>query len=256
MPRKLISYNLGDPEDYNPIILSRMPEEELRAEYARLRRTAQNRIRRIERSEFGEDTPWIKDRSEDFKTPASQIRAADLPSALSDLAGFLEAKTSTVSGLRRKRALTLEALKESGVKGINKQNYNAFTQFMKATQVFKNAYIPYPKRSEKVSALQEAKAIRPRLFKLTENGISQDTIIKNFEFFKNNLSDIESMVQAGIIDNTRDRKYSANDIRKIFASQPDVYGYQPFKDRGGFTTKKEAIEEAKSLYKPRTRKKR
>lgn len=225
MPHKSISYNLGDPEDYNPIILSRMPEEELRAEYARLRRTAQDRIRRIERSEFGEDTPWIKERSEDFKTPASQIRAADLPSALSDLAGFLEAKTSTVSGLRRKRALTLEALKESGIKGINRQNYNAFTQFMKATQVFKNAYIPYPKRSEKVSALQNAKQIRPAMFMLTQKGISQSTIIRNFEFFKNNLKDVQSLISQGKINSNRQRPYSANEVRKLLGMEPEA-GYR------------------------------
>lgn len=225
MPRKSISYNLGDPEDYNPIILSRMPEEELRAEYARLRRTALDRIRRIERSEFGEDTPWIKERSEDFKTPASQIRAADLPSALSDLAGFLEAKTSTVSGLRKKRALTLEALKESGVKGINKQNYNAFTQFMKATQVFKNAYIPYPKRSERVSALQGAKQIRPAMFMLTQKEISQSAIIRNFEFFKNNLKDVQSLISQGKINSSRQRPYSANEVRKLLGMEPEA-GYR------------------------------
>lgn len=243
MPRKSISYNLGDPEDYNPIILSRMPEEKLRAEYARLRRTAQDRIRRIERSEFGEDTPWINERGKDFKTPPSQIRAADLPSALSDLAGFLEAKTSTVSGLRRKRALTLEALKESGIEGINRQNYNAFTQFMKATQVFKNAYIPYPKRSERVSALQDAKQIRPAMFMLAQKGISQSTIIRNFEFFKNNLKDVQSLISQGKINSSRQRPYSANEVRKLLEMEPEA-GYRS--DRAAREAAKEVNRQRRS----------
>lgn len=225
MPRKSINYNLGGPEDYNPIILSRMPEADLRAEYARLRRVARDRIRRIERSEFAEDSTWIEDRGKDFNLPASRIRAADLPSALSDLAGFLEAKTSTVTGLRRKRSLTLEALKDAGITGINRQNYGAFTQFMKATQVFKNAYIPYPKRSEKVSALQDAKQIRPAMFMLTQKGISQAAIIRNFEFFKNNLKDVQNLISQGKINSGRQRPYSANEIRRMLGMEPEA-GYR------------------------------
>lgn len=246
MQKKSVRYNLGDPEDYNPIILSRWPESDLRMEYSRLRKTALSRLNRIEKSgEFPSESKMMIDRFEDIiKMPPSKIKGTDLPSALADLARTLNARTSTLTGLRHKRASTLEGLKESGIKGINKGNYMAFTQFMKATQIFRNAYIPYPKKSESTRAMQDAKRIRPKMFQLTQARISQAAIIKNFKFFQDNLGAIEGLIKVGKIKPDRARPYSANEIRIKLGMEPDR----------GQRSAKAAVQEASEMLKGKRRK--
>lgn len=222
MPSKSIRYNLGDPEDYNPITLARRPESELRQEYTRLRRTARDRMRRIEKStDFG-DSPVVSNNKAWLDVPPSEIPAADLPSVLSRVESLLEAKTGTLTGLRRQRALTIESLKSSGVRGINNQNFGAFTKFMNKTQSFREAYIPYPKRAKGSEARDAARQIRPRMFTLMQKGnISESAIMKEFQFFRDNLDKIEKLVREGSLNQDRKRAYSANELRKMLGMQPE-----------------------------------
>ena len=219
---KSISYNLGDPEDYNPITLSRRPESELREEYTRLRRIARDRLRRIERSSDFGDSAIVRNNKSWLDVPPSKISKAELPSVLSQVEGLLEAKTGTLSGLRRNRALSIESLRDAGIRGITAKNYNEFAQFMSRTQEFKNAYIPYPRRAKGSEARDAARQVRPRMFKLTENGnVSEAAIMKEFQFFRDNLGKIEKLVRSGAVNTSRKRPYSANELRKLLGMQPE-----------------------------------
>lgn len=246
MPNKSIKYNLGDPEDYNPITLARRSESELRDEYTRLRRIARDRIRRIERSSDFSDSMIVTNNKPWLDVPPSQISKAQLPSALSQLEGLLNAKTGTLTGLRRQRALTIESLKASGVHGINTKNFGDFTKFMNKTKAFKEAYIPYPKRSKGSEKRDAARQIRPRMFKLTENGnISGAAIMKEFQFFRDNLGQIEKLVRSGSVNTDRKRPYSANELRKLLGMQPEQA-----------KTIREARDEARALISQKGKKKR
>lgn len=217
-----IEYRLGDPEDYNPVTLARMPEDELRREYARLRKTANERLSRIEKSpDFG-DSAIVTNNREWLSTPASQVPKEKLPLVLSQVESLLEAKTGKLTGLRQARAKTLESLKSSGIKGINKSNFGAFTSFMKKTQAFREAYIPYPKRAKGTERRDAVRQIRPRMFKLTENGnVSEAAIMKEFQFFRDNLDKIEKLARSGALNPDRKRAYSANEIRKMLGMAPE-----------------------------------
>lgn len=216
-----IRFSLGEPEDYHPITLSRVPEDELRDEYRRLRRVAQDRFRRIDRSkDFSGTDVWRHIRSDIRATP-SEIPDKDLPKALSSLASFLSAKTGSLTGLRRQRNLALESLREHGIRGINKNNWNDFKRFMDATQVFREVYIPYPKKSEGSKELDAARLIRPRMFNLAQQGnISLDAMIKNFEWFKNHEDEVRKAIQKGKINGDRARSYSGNEVRQILGFEP------------------------------------
>ena len=127
-----------------------------------------------------------------------------------------------MTGLRRQRALTIESLKSSGVRGINKQNFAQFTQFMNKTQIFREAYIPYPKRAKGSEARDAARQIRPRMFSLMEKGnISEAAIMKEFQFFRDNLDKIEKLARSGSLNQDRKRAYSANEIRKMLGMSPE-----------------------------------
>lgn len=216
-----VHFSLGEPDDYNPITLSRVPEDDLRDEYRRLRRVAQDRFRRIDRSkDFSGADVWKHVRA-DLRTAPSEIPDKNLPQALSSLASFLSAKTGSLTGLRRQRNLALESLRASGIRGINKKNWNDFKRFMDATQVFREVYIPYPKKSEGSRELDAARQIRPRMFKLAEQGnISLDAMIKNFEWFKNHEDEVRKAIQKGKINGDRARVYSGNEVHQILGFEP------------------------------------
>ena len=216
-----VEYRLGDPEDYNPVTLARMPEDELRREYARLRKRANERLSRIEKSpDFG-DSVIVTNNKEWLSTPASRLPKEKLPLVLSQVESLLEAKTGTLTGLRKARAKTLESLKSSGIKGINKSNFGAFSSFMMKTQVFREAYIPYPKRAKGSEARDAMRQIRPRMFKLTEKGnVSEAAIMKEFDFFRDHIDAIEKLARSGKLNPDRKRAYSANEIRKMLGMEP------------------------------------
>ena len=222
MQKKPIRYNLGDPEDYNPITLSRYSEKELRDEYTRLRKIARDRLRRIEKSEDFADSLIVRNNKDWLSVPPSSIPAAALPSVLSQTESFLRAKTSTLTGLKKARALTIESLKASGIRGVNTKNFNAFTNFMNKTKLYKEAYIPYPSRSAGSEAINKAKQIRPRMFRLTEKeNISEAAIMKEFQFFRDNLDRIEKLVRSGDVNTDRKRPYSANELRRLLGMEPE-----------------------------------
>lgn len=239
-----LNLGTGSLDFYNPISLKSVPEDELRKEYARLRKTARERIGRIERSwDFG-DSQIVRNNKRLLDTPASKVRSQDLRSGLSELASLLSSNLSTLSGLRRHRDITLEHFREAGYEGITKENWNQFTAFMKMTQVFRLAYIPYPKRSASSEARENARSIRPQLFALSQKAnISVAAIAKNFEWFINNLDKIQSAVDDGALK-AKSRAYSANDVRKALGMESEQ----------GFRSVKQAREAAKAINNERRKK--
>ena len=60
------------------------------------------------------------------------------------------------------------------------------------------------------------------MFKLMENGnVSEAAIMKEFQFFRDNLGKIEKLVRSGAVNTSRKRTYSANELRKLLGMQPE-----------------------------------
>ena len=219
----------GELDFYNPISLRSIPEEDLRAEYRRLRKIAMDRFRRIRKSPDFADSAVLKNNEYLLRTPASKVKESDLRSGLSSLASLTSSHMSTLSGLRRQRDITLENFKEAGYTGITKANWGDFQKFMKATQVFRLAYLPYPKKSASSEAVEAARSVRPELFNLQQSSnISIAAIQKNFEFFKNNLDQIKEAADAGLLK-PKSRPYSANDVRRALGMKEEE-GYKSVKE--------------------------
>ena len=85
----------------------------LRAEYTRMRDTAQKRIKRIQEAGFG-FSKYIQERPEGFPK-LKDIDERDLPQAMNELYRFLSAKTSTLAGQRETMRKTIETFEKSGV---------------------------------------------------------------------------------------------------------------------------------------------
>lgn len=117
------------PAAYNPQGLSRIPEREIRQEYTRLRDIAQKRLRRLGESEFSSAASyqWNRDR---FK-PLREVQSpAELAHLLIDVTKFLQARSSSVQGMKNIQSETVNTLQAKGYDCINKTNIRQFGEFM------------------------------------------------------------------------------------------------------------------------------
>lgn len=152
---------------YHPDALqSGYTEKELRKEYSRLRDVAQKRLKRLEASEFSE-TQTVRYNKDRF-IPTRKIKSTgDLTHLLGDLARFLTASLSTVTGMKEYRKKSVESLQEGGLKAINESNFTQMTQILDWAAAFKE-YDP----SELVQMINKA----------LESGLSKDDILVNLEY--------------------------------------------------------------------------
>ena len=93
----------------------------MRSEYTRMRDTAQKRIKRL-----GEKFPESKvyqEHKEGFPK-LRDIDPRDFPKAFSELAKFLKAKASTVTGQQQIKEKTIQTFNDNGLK-VDNSNYNA-----------------------------------------------------------------------------------------------------------------------------------
>lgn len=92
----------------------------MRAEYTRMRDVAQKRLHRLEKM-FPESRA-VKSHPEGFPKLKS-IDPRDFPKAFAELAKFVKAKGSTVTGQRRIKEKTIKTWQDQGLK-LNNRNYD------------------------------------------------------------------------------------------------------------------------------------
>lgn len=142
-PRSRKPFQLGfDVAAYNPIGLRNVPTADLTREYARLRREATERLRKLGQSEFKTSTTYLynKDRF---------LRVRDVPNRrtlerlVQEAARFVTARGSSASGLRGIRRDQINTLHAHGYTWINTKNFEQFTQFMEHLRSSHNEFAFY-----------------------------------------------------------------------------------------------------------------
>jgi hypothetical protein len=118
-----------EDEVYTPDGAKSLQDKDLRKEYSRLRSIARKRLERFEGTEW-EDTQIFKVNEHKFKPLKDMDSDRELRHLFSDVARFVKAETSSVSGLERQRRLAMESLQEHGYDFVNTNNFNRFVHFM------------------------------------------------------------------------------------------------------------------------------
>lgn len=163
-----------------PAFSTAKPESELRKEYSRLRKIAQKRLARFVGTEWEKSEVFKRNYGKypvlaDIKSP-TQLRYE-----LAALARFINAKTSSVSGLRQQRAKAIEALRDKGYTFVNRKNYWQFGEFM-----------DYYKTS-KLNQIYDSEAALT-VFQMTERfNIPERELLRNFETYLSKAEEIENM---------------------------------------------------------------
>ncbi len=139
--RSRAPFQLGlDPAAYTPQGLEAYAkagkEAELKTEYSRLRREAEDRLRKLGRSEFADSKAYTENVG-NFPTlkeiEAKQAHPGDLRDLerhLIDAHRFVMSKASSASGQREIRRENISTLHAHGYSWVNTKNFKQFTDFM------------------------------------------------------------------------------------------------------------------------------
>lgn len=143
-----LKYNIND---YTPLGLQVVfqDEKELRKEYSKIRSIVRKRYERIDKSKVKSK---LKERFpiSHFK-PLKDIKDdRELWFLMSELASVYESKSSSITGIKEKRAETIESFKENGYDFVNENNLDDFLEFMNVIKNYSESRIYDSDRAVKV----------------------------------------------------------------------------------------------------------
>lgn len=108
----------------------------MRSEYTRMRDTAQKRLKRLEK--MFPDSVAVKSHPRGF-AKLKDLDPRDFPKAFAELAKFLKAKGSTVTGQRQIKEKTIKTWQDQGLP-VNEKNYNAVIKVLEEARKQKIVY--------------------------------------------------------------------------------------------------------------------
>lgn len=105
-------------------------DENIKAEYTRLRKIAQERLRVISKSDVGRASKtWYYNQNR-FK-PASKLRPYERKIMLAEVAKMIQARTGTLAGIKRQRDLAIKKFHEHGYTFIDESNFIDVGEFFR-----------------------------------------------------------------------------------------------------------------------------
>lgn len=163
--------SFGTIKHYNPQYLTNnYTPSELRKEYSRIRAVAVKRLARLAKAGLGKTSVY---KYNVFNTKKlSELTEKQIPSALSQLARFLDNPLSTVTGQKALQKQKIEKLQSYGY-DVNEKNFQSFIDFM---ELLSQQAIDLQYDSEAVVELWEA----------TRDKVSPTTIAKDLDSWLEN----------------------------------------------------------------------
>lgn len=104
--------------------------ENIRSEYSRLRKIAQERLRIMKASEIGMQSRTYQTNKNRFK-PVSQMTLGETKIALNEVSRMISAKTGTLSGIKKAHSQAIRTLQKHGYEFVTEKNYWEFGEFMR-----------------------------------------------------------------------------------------------------------------------------
>jgi hypothetical protein len=105
-------------------------EENIKAEYTRLRKIVVARLKQISKSELGRASKTWYFNQNKFK-PTSQLKPYERKILLAEAAKMIQARTGTLSGIKRYRDLAVKTFQEHGYEFVTKENFLDVGEFFR-----------------------------------------------------------------------------------------------------------------------------
>lgn len=173
-----------------------LTDAEMRKEYTRLRAVAVKRLQRFEGTEYEEAKSYRMNKDK-FKKLSEMEDRRELIYLLNDVARFLSAKSSSVSGLKATDRQILETAHERGLTWLKKDNLRQFGEFMEDARAKGYAKIYGSERVAEIFGTAYKKGINP------------EEVKKNFDFWIEHQSELAKQPK---IKNEKQR--TADEYRK------------------------------------------
>lgn len=170
-------------------ILNSLSEREIRSEYSRLRKIANQRLKAL--GNYYPESKIYQKYNGQFITLREMDSVNEIAYRLSDMIRYLHTEAGTVTGLKRIRNEILDKLHEQGYNFVTKSNFLEFTEFMDTldTQARNMRY-----DSERLVDL----------FEITfKKKIPTDVVKRDFEYFMDNKDKI-SKIKKGDYDSVEE----------------------------------------------------
>lgn len=105
-------------------------DENIKAEYTRLRKIAQDRLREISKSDIGRASKtWFYNQRR-FK-PSSELRPYERKILLAEVAKMMQAETGTLAGIKRQRKKAIQTFHEHGYTFVDESNFIDVGEFFR-----------------------------------------------------------------------------------------------------------------------------
>ena len=186
---------------YNPTNIEQFSEKEKRAAYGKLRAIANKRLEKLERYGYSENQTYqdITKMFDSSRVPKISELDTSIDEALTEVSHFLRGM-SKIQQIHAYEDKQLSKFKQMGFKGINRQNFRKFGNFME-------------KLRERYGARLRDSFRAVRVFEASERlHINPDVIWKNMEEYGTKLEVWEKVEPF----KARDRGYSAYNYRKRY----------------------------------------
>lgn len=105
-------------------------DENITAEYRRLRKIAQERLRAISKSDIGRASKTWHYNNNRFK-PSSELRPYERKILLAEVAKMMRAETGTLAGIKRQRKKAIQTFHEHGYTFIDESNFIVVGEFFR-----------------------------------------------------------------------------------------------------------------------------
>lgn len=105
-------------------------DENIKAEYTRLRKIAQNRLREISRSDIGRASKTWHYNQNLFR-PSSKLRPYERKILLAEVAKMMQAETGTLAGIKRQRKKAIQTFHEHGYTFVDESNFIDVGEFFR-----------------------------------------------------------------------------------------------------------------------------
>lgn len=155
-------------------------EKAVRKEYTRLRDISQKRLKRMGATMWA-DTQTYKRNVNHYPKLKDIQSTSELAARLSDLSRFIEAQTSTVSGMEAQMKKSLKTLHESGYLFVNRENYISFGKFMEEY------------RLQKLDEIYDSGDAAETYDALEKHRIDPEKVQKDFEFWLANMKLLQDL---------------------------------------------------------------
>ena len=155
-------------------------EAAVRKEYTRLRDIAQKRLKRMGATMWA-DTQTYKRNVNHYPKLKDIQSQSELAARLSDLSRYIEAQTSTISGMEAQMKKSLKTLHESGYGFVNRENYISFGKFMEEY------------RLQKLDEIYDSGDAAETYDLLEKHRIDPEKVQKDFEFWLANMELLKNL---------------------------------------------------------------